>query len=493
MAGLMVDTTQGMVHGRREQGVYSWKGIPYAQPIVGELRFAPPQPYGCWDEVYDASSFSDICPQQSFLRTKASEDCLCLNIWSPGADAWKRPVLFFVHGGAFFHGAGSEGFYNGAILSKTWDVVVVTVNYRLGVLGFLDFSSLDPSFTGNNGLRDVLLALEWVQSNIEAFGGDPHNVTVFGQSAGGTMVSTLATLPHARQCMSKCIIMSGGPTQLQDKAECAKTSQAFLDFMHIRSARQLLDIDLLDLAKGQKEFMGQYGLGAATFRLTMDEDLIPEHPIPAARQGATAGLPMLIGTTKEEMALLMIKPLAKILDVHKIVYEGFMQESEQTRKDLSTLYTTRYGERRGLSMLYTDLLFRISSVWFAQEASVHSPTWMYRFDYETLALRMNGLHAFHSSDLPYVFGNLKSALVRPMFLLNPDMSTVYGVAHEIQHDFVSFARNGTLPWAPCDAQQVPAKCYDLGFPIQPMVEDVIREAYQGTVYRMRSLRSRRDA
>ncbi|PKL10931.1 MAG: hypothetical protein CVV52_15935 [Spirochaetae bacterium HGW-Spirochaetae-8] len=118
---------------------------------------------------------------------------------------------------------------------------------------------------------------------------------------------------------------------------------------------------------------------------------------------------------------------------------------------------------------------------------------MYRFDYETLALRMNGLHAFHSSDLPYVFGNLKSALVRPMFLLNPDMSTVYGVAHEIQHDFVSFARNGTLPWAPCDAQQVPAKCYDLGFPIQPMVEDVIREAYQGTVYRMRSLRSRRDA
>jgi para-nitrobenzyl esterase len=402
-------------------------------------------------------------------------------------------VLFFVHGGAFFHGAGSESFYNGATLAKTWDVVVVTANYRLGALGFLNFSSLDDRFTGNNGLRDVILSLEWVRDNIDNFGGDPGNITVFGQSAGGTVVSTLATLPRARQCMSKCIIMSGGPTQLQDRDECVKTSQAFLDFMRIQRSRQLMDISLVDLAKGQKDFMGQYGLGAATFRLTMDEDLIPEHPIPAARSGATAGLPMLIGTTREEMALLMIKPLAKILDVHKIVYEGFMQESEQTRKNLSSLYTTRYGERRGLSMLYTDLLFRISSVWFAQEASAHSPTWMYRFDYETLALRMNGLHAFHSTDLPYTFGNLKSVLVRPMFLLNPDMSPIYSVAHEIQHDFISFARSGTLPWAPCDAHQVPAKCYDLGFPIQPMVEDVIREAYQDTVYRARSLRSRKGS
>jgi para-nitrobenzyl esterase len=482
MADLVVDTSVGKFRGYREKGVYSWKGIPFAKPIGPDLRFSAPVPMDPWEDVFDAKQYSGISPQKGILRTTVTEACLSLNIWSPATNMHDRPVLFFVHGGSFSHGAGSESFYNGANLANTWDVVVVTCNYRLGALGFLDFSFLSDEFTGNCGLRDVLLALKWVHENIGAFGGDVQNITVFGQSAGGTLVSTLATMPIAKKYMSKGIIMSGGPTQVQNKEECHKASLAFLDFMEITNPQQLKALSLADISKGQKDFIAHYGMGAATYRLAVDDDLIPDFPIPAAVGGATKGIPLLIGTTKEEMALLLIKPLAKVLDVHKVLYDGFMLESEQTRKNLSNAYVQLFGERRGLSMLYTDLLFRISSVWFAQAASKYSDVWLYRFDYETIALKMNGLHAFHSTDLPYVFGNLKSVLVRPMFLLNPDMGVAYGIAHEIQHDFIAFARSGSLPWKPCKGSSIPAKCYDTGFPIQPMVDNAICEVYKETVY-----------
>ncbi len=492
MAMLTAATSLGAVQGIRDQGVCSWRGIPYAQPLKPERRFLPPEPVKPWRGVMEADYFGSIAPQRSFLRRGIGEDCLNLNIWSPDADSRHRPVLCFIHGGSFEHGSGSESFYNGATLAGTWDVLVVTINYRLGVLGFLDYSMLSSSFTPNLGLQDVLSALAWVHEHIENFGGDPDRITVFGQSAGGTMVSALSVMEEARRYISRCMMISGGPTQVQSLDECREITEQYLDFMDIQKADDLISTPLDDLAKSQREFISYCGLGAATYRLAVDGVIVKDYPIPAAREGATAGIPLLIGTTQEEMALINFKPLAKVLDVDTIVNEGISRESRETRRALIDAYTSVYGRKQGESMLYTDLLFRISSVWFSEAASNHSPTWMYRFDFESAILKMNGIHAFHSTDLPFIFGNLKHLLVRPMFLLDRDMSEVHQIAEEIQKDIITFARDGKLPWHPCRGEDTPAKCYDSESSVQPMVDPRIKHVYDLTEYKRKSLLSIRE-
>ncbi len=479
-------TSLGRVRGTTDHRTCSWKGIPYALPLESRLRFSPPEPLARWNGTLDASRFGSIAPQRSLLRTKVGPDCLTLNIWSPAADAKRRPVLFFIHGGAFSHGAGSESFYHGAYLASRWDIVVVTCNYRLGIFGFLDFSLLDGSCSGNNGLRDVLTALRWTHDHIGDFGGDPQNITIAGQSAGGTMVSALASMRDTHRLYRQAIMMSGGPTQLQSRDSCRISSEAFVTLNGIETCNELYAADLQDLVTKQKRFMRKHGLGAATFRITVDEDLVHEFPIVAARKGVMDHLPFLIGTTKEEMGFMAIKPLARLIDVGNIVNKGLEEEDPQIRQELLDTYVALYGEDRGIPMMYTDLLFRISSTWFARNVASGQHAWMYRFDYETQILRMNGFHAIHSSDLPYVFGNFKTALVRPMFLLTPDMSQVRAVADEVQQDIVSFMREGSLPWDPCTDEHPLGKCYDDPPTIGEMVDRRLDALHDRTRYKYRS-------
>lgn len=482
---IVVDTALGLIKGAMDTGSCCWKGIPYALPLVGEQQFLPPQPVQPWHGVLDATSYGGICPQRSLMRSRVSTDCLSLNIWSPGADGKRRPVLFFIHGGSGKHGAGREAYYHGAYLAKTHDVVVVTCNYRLGVYGFLDFRRLDSSFTSNNGLRDVLAALRWVHMHIARFGGDPGCVTVSGQSAGGTMVSSLVTIPAAKGLFHRAIMMSGGPTQVQSATRCDLTTDAFLNHMVISSAKDLLSLDFDTMITGQKRFIRSYGMGAATFRITVDENLVPDFPIHAARRGKVS-VPMLIGTTKEEMGFMAIKPLARLIDVGKVIADGLAMETQHVQKQLLDAYSSVYGTERGLPMMYTDLLFRVSSVWFAKTVGSHGNAWMYRFDFETRALRMNGMHAVHSSDLPYVFGNFKPVLVRPMFLLMRDMKSVRVVAEALQKDMVRFMKDGKLDWIPINSGSSIGKCFDKRPVFEPMVHPQIEEIYKATDYQRRS-------
>lgn len=193
--GTIVETNAGKVEGIRQDGLNIFKGILYAAPPIGSRRWLPPQPVEPWSDVRRAQSFGDIAPQNVieldalnafFVKESQGEDCLYLNVWTPGLDGGRRPVLFWIHGGGFTIGSGSQPVYEGSTLSRRSNAVVVTINYRLGLLGFLNLNEVTGGripATGNEGLLDQVAALEWVRNNIAAFGGDPDNVTIFGESA----------------------------------------------------------------------------------------------------------------------------------------------------------------------------------------------------------------------------------------------------------------------------------------------------------------------
>jgi len=475
----------GMVKGTEDGGTIVWRGIPYAQPPV---RFAPPRPVRPWNGIRAATEFGPSCPQENGKRSPMDEDCLYLNIWSPAADG-KRPVMFFIHGGSFAGGSGSEEAYNGANLAHNEDVVVVTFNYRVGILGFLDFSFMHDGFHANCGLWDVLEALRWVKENIAAFGGDPDNVTVFGQSAGGTIASVLPVLPSARGLFAKCIVMSGGPTLLQGREEGRRTARAFCKAAGIRTADGLRSIPAEEIPACQHEFVSVCGLGAGTFRISVDGTLVPDYPIAAARGGYAKGIPMLIGTTREEMSFLLIKPLAKVLDVDGIMQAGVEHETAECKERIPQAYQKRYGKRRGQAMMFSDMVFRMGNIWYVQEYSRHCDTWMYRFDYETPAMKVSGLHAFHSSDIPFVFGNFKAGMGKLIFLLSPSMKKARELSREIQRDFGLFARTGEVKWPKCTNTDIPAKCYAKHCSILPAVEKEICREYEKTHFKQTSFSS----
>ena len=485
---LIVHTSLGTISGTRKGEVYSFKGIPYAQSLTPKTRFSPALPIGRWQGIFDASSYGPICPQKSLLRKKTGDDSLCLNIWTPASGGDPMPVLFFIHGGSFKQGAGSESFYEGLYLAQEGQMVVVTINYRLSIWGFCDFSDIDPSYTANNGLSDVLLALKWVQTHIHCFGGDPSKVTIMGQSAGGTMVSVLSTNEAAQPYFSSAIILSGGPTQVQSHQECLKTSRAFLTFAEIDGKATMECLSTEALVALQHTFANKSSLGAATYRLAVDKNLISDFPIPLALQGKGRGKPLLIGTTEDEMGFMAIKALANMIRLDEFVEKGLALEHDHLKDELLQTYKACYGEKRARSQIYTDLVFRISSIWFAEACSPYSPTWMYRFDYETKALQMPGMHAIHSSDLPYVFGNLENRLVRPMFWLERDMDPIYAVAKDIQQDLIMFIHTGNLPWQRIAPDNVIAKRYDETSSIGAMVESEIQDLYRKSSYYERSLK-----
>ena len=243
MAEVIVETASGRVRGREERGVSVFKGIPYAAPPLGENRFRPPRKIEPWNGVRDALAYGDQAIQDDNVFSlpadllaivplsgveKISEDCLTLNVWTSGHErAAKRPVLFWCHGGAFLVGSGSSPWYDGTNLCRLDDVVVVTFNHRLGALGYLhlaDIAGADFEGAGTAGMRDIVAALEWVRDNIARFGGDPGNVTIFGESGGGAKVSVLLALPAAKGLFHKAVIQSGPAVQMATREDGTKTA-----------------------------------------------------------------------------------------------------------------------------------------------------------------------------------------------------------------------------------------------------------------------------
>jgi para-nitrobenzyl esterase len=269
---VLVETRRGRVRGLAEAGLAVFRGIPYARPPVGPRRFGPPEPPEAWSGTHDATRFGSSAPQNGALIGpimslgigRTGEDCLYLNIWTPAADRRRRPVLVWIHGGAFLLGSGSQMLYDGATLARRGDVVVVTINYRLGAFGFLRlrdrFGQRLPA-TGNEGLLDQVAALTWVRDEIEAFGGDPGQVTIFGESAGSMSCATLLGLPRAHGLFHRAILQSGGANFVWPREIATELSDHVLDELAVTSPEALQTLGADRILEVQRRFFGDLLLG----------------------------------------------------------------------------------------------------------------------------------------------------------------------------------------------------------------------------------------
>ena len=485
----IVQTKYGTVSGELTGRARVWRGIPYAAPPAGELRFRKPLPPEPWEGERDATRFGPACPQSGRIKGRAevedvSEDCLTLNIWSPAEDGKKRAVLFYIHGGSFTEGAGSDAEYEGTNLVADGDILLVTINYRLGALGFMDFSFLGEGFLPNCGLWDTLAALRWVHENIGAFGGDPDNITICGQSAGATCVCLLTCSEDARNYFKRAIMMSAVTNLLHKKEQARDVARGYLDFLNIKDAGSLMAIPAAALSAGQAEYAQQSGFGTTTFAPCIDSELVKRYPICSALDGEIKGISMLLGTTLDEMSFALRKSTKHIVDIENLRRMAVSAERDDVRKRIRESYD-RYG-KRGPGIMFSDFTFRMPCVWFSEAQSGYADTWMYRFDYETLGMRISGLHSFHSCDIPFLFGNFKAGLARLMFLLAPGKRKILRLHREFKGDFITFVKTGELPWEKCDGEYGPAKCYAIPSFIEPAVPDDIRQTYEGSEFKRRS-------
>jgi len=422
-----VDTNSGLVEGEFVEAasgrqVLSFKGIPYAAPPVGDLRFRPPQPVEPWTDVRPCLSFGPSCPQPTggvmgLLGVgETDEDCLYLNVWTPTySPSTPLPVMVWIHGGSYVTGSGAIPFYNGRHLAAR-DVVAVTINYRLGPLGFLAHPALSrespEDISGNYGIMDQIAALEWVRDNIAAFGGDPANVTVFGESAGAMSVYHLMVSPAARGLFHKAIAQSGA---LLDRGFEVKTTQpleaALRAGERMAEALGLSGLSPEEMAQRLRLVPAEDLLEATpaielfaeglTYTPVIDGVLIPDEPTTLLEEGDFNVVPLLAGSNRDEGAT-FTQGLELSLQEYGDITQGIADAG--FADELTDLYPASRADeaQNALSRMLTEVGFASSAWYVAQSVAAQGvPAHLYEFTYVPLR---NPLGAFHGAEIPYVFG-----------------------------------------------------------------------------------------
>lgn len=321
-----VRTQQGVLRGQIEEGLHVFRGVPFAQPPIGDLRWRRPQPVQAWDGVRDAVEFGPISVQPArpaagpfagimgHSQEQASEDCLYLNVWTPGPDDARRPVMVWIHGGGLSSGSGSSPAYDGAPLASRGDVVMVTINYRLGALGYLPDPVLaaEGETEGNFGFHDMVAALRWVRDEIAAFGGDPSNVTIFGESAGGISVGILLASPSGQGLFHRAVMQSGAADRIHSRESMAEMLPYYYRELGVDqpSADRLRSLPVEDILNAQSALAsadpavnpaaGLHGL----FNAVIEDDFLDAIPIDAVREGRGGDVDLLAGTMRNEFTLL---------------------------------------------------------------------------------------------------------------------------------------------------------------------------------------------
>ncbi|MBN1833605.1 MAG: carboxylesterase/lipase family protein [Deltaproteobacteria bacterium] len=455
----LVETSNGPVRGLNEDGIHVFKGLRYAAPPVGRLRFKPPVPPEPWTEPVDAYEYGNRAMQGSGPGgpadgvQKADEDCLFLNIWTPGLDGKKRPVMVWLHGGGFSAGSGGDAFCNGKNLSHKGDVVVVTVNHRLNVFGFLQLSedwSPDYASSGQAGMLDIVMSLKWVKDNINRFGGDPGNVTIFGESGGGRKVAMLMAMEPAKGFFHKAIIQSGSGLDAPSKADAVALGRELLKKLGIveGDVEALISIDAQKIFDAQPSMppsppspSGQLTVPIGGFVPCVDGIVLKHKPFMPDAPAISADVPLMIGSNKDEMAIFH----GNDPKFGKYTEEEFIEHVHSVlpgkADELIPALRSAFPDYSPTDLIVaTDSLkgYFIATVFQAERKAAlgEAPVYVYLMVWETLA--DNGrLRAHHALDVPLVFDNVESN--RSMVGPGPKPQRMADIMSSV---WIAFARTG---------------------------------------------------
>lgn len=463
----VADTAYGKVRGVASDGVNVFKGIPYGASTVGANRFMPPRKPEPWTGVRDAIVYAGRSPQAASGAQRpelatvwgavdtlpVGEDCLTLHVWTPALDQAKRPVMVWLHGGAFSYGSANSPRYDSTRLAKRNDVVVVAVNHRLNIFGHLDLSGAGGdrfAQSGNAGVLDLVAALEWVREHAARFGGDPGNVTIFGQSGGGGKVSALLAMPSARGLFHKAIIQSGASVCFAERERTAQLADAVLK--HLGLDKNRLDaLQALPLAKLQEAVApAQKALPKPRYPLldrynfgpVIDGKVLPAHPYDPVATALSDDIPLMIGGTRTESSIFLAPDDAVW---NRTVTEDDLAKRIKALAGDSADGLLAYFKQHYPAASPTDRLlfmttgsnFEVRSMMLGERKAARgkAPVWMYRFDWETPAYD-GRLRSPHSLEVPFVFDTL--AVIGAQH----QTPAAQALADKVSKTWASFARGG---------------------------------------------------
>jgi para-nitrobenzyl esterase len=473
-----VKTAYGRIRGIRKGDLSTFKGIPYAGSVSGENRFKAPPPLVPWTGVRDAfspgpPSFQASRPSFGTDEPFPSENCLALNIWTPAADQRRRPVMFYNHGGGFVVGSGSTWYQDGSNLARQHDVVVVANNHRLGLLGYLflaDLAGEQYATSGNQGILDIVAALKWVKENIEAFGGDPHNVMVFGESGGGAKTSCIYALPVAKDYFNKASIESGPGVHMTPRDMATETAKMVLSELGLseNEVAKLKDVPAEKLVEVQaavaKKAPGNLTLSGGRkgmvvsrpggFGPVVDGGYLPSHPFDPSAPKVSTDKPLMVGTNKDEMAFFYWE--RKAVDIFSLTEDGLKSRlDKEFGSDAEKILSTYRKSRPGASP--ADLYIAITTaraMWlgsieiaekkYEQESA---RVYMYMFTHESNLIVPGTNHrlgAAHATEIWYKFDNVDvegpNDPTRPSLIgTDPDRKKT---ASNMSEMWATFARTG---------------------------------------------------
>ena len=476
----IVETPRGRIRGTRDSDIRVFKGIPYGAPTSGANRFRPPQPAEAWTGVRECLRYGETAPQSPGRlaeggtsaqdRPVVGEDCLQLNVWTPGVGQAARPVMVWLHGGGFEAGSGSRQLYDGANLCRRGDVVVVTINHRLGLFGhcFLgDLAGGEFAESGNVGFLDIVAALEWVRDSIAQFGGDPNSVTIFGESGGGRKVSLAMASPAAQGLFHRGIVQSGSHLRLTERPDASELTTALFDELGLRvgDTAALQDAPMTALIAANAAVQRKTG---RRFMPVLDDAVFDAHPWDPAAPAISCGIPLLVGTCRTELSyfsFLAGEDLRSIKDDELPARLDRLLPADIAAEVIDAFRSSNPHASPGelYSLIGTARTYWLDSLLQIERKSGlgGAPIFAYRLTWRTPA-RRGELYSPHTLDLPFMFDNVD----KPDHVAGRPSAQTAALAEAMSESWLAFARTGDpnnshVPaWAPYSLERRTEMLFD---------------------------------